>query len=444
MLEYRLKARQFQYLGFDLAAATQTLTCTYALDELQFTERIVFPWWSGPTTEQGLAAARLVFLLAGVSYYKAAAPELIDLGEHSISSAELDLLKAFYTEGLREFEATQPSHDLVDLAKVEFKAQIQPTVAVQISQDLGLRPLIPFGGGIDSTVVVEEFADVAAGQALFVASYSGQLNAVIEAVAPLTGLPILRAQRWLDPKILAPKTHNFRTGHIPVTGLLSALAVLTAVLGDRTSVVMSNEWSSSSPTILPDGREVNHQWSKSFEFESLFRAVVQESLAGFDYYSALRPRSELWVAQRFAKLTQYHAVFRSCNRAFHVDPAKRAENWCGECDKCCFINLILAPYLSPTALGEIFRGKEPLANPGLAPKFRSLLGDPAEVKPFECVGDAGECRTAVQLAAARPDRAQFPLLAELTGFIQAQGWEVRPAEHWLQPLGAHFVPEFLT
>ena len=83
-------------------------------------------------------------------------------------------------------------------------------------------------------------------------------------------------------------------------------------------------------------------------------------------FSSLRPRTELWVAQRFARLTGYHRTFRSCNRAFHQDPAQRLDHWCGRCDKCCFIDLaLLAPYMDRSDLSAVFaaaRGEHWLRN----------------------------------------------------------------------------------
>ena len=91
------------------------------------------------------------------------------------------------------------------------------------------------------------------------------------------------------------------------------------------------------------------------------------------------------MARQFAALTQYHATFRSCNRAFIIDTSRRFDHWCGPCDKCCFIDLILAPFLPAADLERIFAGHEPLADSdmadtssgddgSLADKFRSLLG----------------------------------------------------------------------
>ena len=137
---------------------------------------------------------------------------------------------------------------------------------------------------------------------------------------------------------------------------------MAAVLDGRDAVVMSNEWSASIPTLEVDGPPVNHQYSKSVAFEGAFREVLAGALGpDFAYFSALRPFSELWVARRFAALTQYHDTFRSCNRAFHIDKSLRLDHWCGRCDKCCFIDLILAPFVPAADLERIFGGHEPLA-----------------------------------------------------------------------------------
>jgi UDP-N-acetyl-alpha-D-muramoyl-L-alanyl-L-glutamate epimerase len=227
---------------------------------------------------------------------------------------------------------------------------------------------------------------------------------------------------------------------VPVTGILSAIAILAAVLEDRDTVVMSNEWSASIPTLEYQGRPVNHQFSKSAEFEAAFRGVL--AATGLpDYFSWLRDRTELWVGREFAALTPYHGSFRSCNKAFYTDPARRLDHWCGQCDKCCFIDLILAPFLPAASLKQIFaQTGEPLDQPDLAGKFRALLG--AGTKPFECVGEVNECRAAVLLAAQRDDRLGQPLLTELAAEVAARpdAPSAADAEAMLAPVGENFIP----
>ena len=458
----------FRYRDYAADADRGVLTCRYELNGREFTERVTLSPGERWHTEEARAAARLVFLLSGVSYYKTAAPPVIDLGETTLTQAEEAFLREFYLQGLAEF--AYRNH--LDLGGISFVGDDPPQTPAlspggddppQTPPDPGGKPfppdplgpprgghraLVPFGGGIDSIVTVEQVrrrADVA----LFVVSRPGDRFDAIEQPAAVTGLPVVRAEREIDPQLLRSAELGFLNGHVPVTGILSAIAVLAAVLEDRDAVVMSNEWSASIPTLEFDGRPVNHQFSKSEEFEAAFRGVLADQGSGRarkpdlpDYFSWLRDRTELWVGERFAALGQYHASFRSCNKAFYTERARRFAHWCGQCDKCAFIDLILAPFLPAETLRQIFAvAGEPLEDPALKPKFRSLLG--AGAKPFECVGEVTECRAAVLLAARRDDRARSAFLQELAA--EVAGWPDAPSEAeiaaMLRPVGRNFIPD---
>jgi UDP-N-acetyl-alpha-D-muramoyl-L-alanyl-L-glutamate epimerase len=422
------RGERFTYEGVDISPATGEVTSRYSLDGRQFQEVVHLPGdldWEQPGVA---AAARILFLLSGISYYKTAAPPVIDLGDTPVTEDEIAFLREFYVSGLGEFSYVNDL-SIDDLQIVGGRPDLAEPVPWQLPEE---RPLIPFGGGIDSVVVVEETKQQFPDSSLFIV---GRFDPIEDAAA-VTKLPIVRASRRLDPQVLRSRELGFLNGHVPVTGVLSAIAVLAAVLDHRSAVIMSNEWSASAPTIEVDGRGINHQYSKSLDFEAGFRGLLDAVLPGFRYFSALRPYSELWVAERFAQLTEYHPVFRSCNRAFHVDPALRASAWCGECDKCAFIDLILAPFMSAEQLRAVFGGREPLDRPDLLPRFRGLLGDTAATKPFECVGDVGECRIALELAAARPDRAGNPVLAQLRA---EQPAAPAPADRYFAPMGRHFI-----
>jgi UDP-N-acetyl-alpha-D-muramoyl-L-alanyl-L-glutamate epimerase len=424
----------FRYEGFGLDPGAGVLTCRYSLGQWEFAERAGFApggRWDSPGVRE---AARLIFLLAGVSYYKTAAPARIDLGGTPVSATERDFLRRFYTDGLGEFAYRNG----LDLSGLEFTGGAERRQSAA-GLHLPRGPLIPFGGGIDSIVTVE-WIRAAGDAALFVMSRPGDRFEAIEQPAAVTNLPVLRAAREIDPQLLKSAELGFLNGHVPITGILSAIAVMAAILDGRGTVVMSNEWSASVATIEVAGRGINHQYSKSAAFESGFRQVLAEAFGGqVSYFSALRPFTELWVARRFAGLAQYHGTFRSCNKAFAIDPARRLDHWCGQCDKCCFIDLILAPFMPADDLAKVFGGAEPLADPGLAGRFRSLLGTAPDSKPFECVGDVGECRAAASLAAARPDRAGTPLLQTLAAELPP----LTPSDvdALLRPVGEHAIPD---
>jgi hypothetical protein len=433
----RGRGARFRYDGVTIDSEAGVLRCRYSLDDDQFVETVRFNAPPQAWAKPGVAAAvRLVFLTAAVSYYKTGAPPTIDTGDLAVTDTERNFITRLIVDGLGEFSFVN-SLDLSDVAVVGPTAAA--TNAGGSASSGSLRPLVPFGGGIDSIVVTEQVRANCPDTALFIVSPGGNRYAAIEMPAADAALPILRAERTIDSQLLRSRDLGYFNGHVPVTAILSTIAILAAALDDRSAVVMSNEWSASAATREWAGREVNHQWSKSLDFEELFRGVLAESGIGVDYFSAIRPYSELWVARRFADIEKYHLSFRSCNRAFALDPTLRLDHWCGECDKCCFIDLILAPFVPSTRLREIFAGNEPLHNPTLEPKFRSLLGDPTYVKPFECVGEENECRAAVLLAADRPDRDDNALLRRLADEIRAAGPPYPDPAELQRPLGPAFI-----
>ena len=310
------RGEAFRYVGFELeptGASTARLTCSYELDgeavaemrDLRGGAAAALPAHDVPAydppaydtpvydvpayytpnydSEAARAAARLVWLLAGVSYYKARAPRRIVV-DGGLTGVERQFLREFYLHGLAEF-AHVTGVDVHDLRIEADVVERRPAAAATAPG----RPLVPFGGGIDSIVVVDDTVRQHPDTALFVANTSDVLFEPIEQTAASTGLPVLRARRHLDPAILRSRERGYLNGHVPVTGVLSAVAVLVAVAHGRDQVVMSNEHSASEPTsLVANGVPVNHQWSKGIEFETRFRELVAATVTGVDYHSALR------------------------------------------------------------------------------------------------------------------------------------------------------------
>ena len=113
----------FRYVGSELDAARGALTCRSALaDAVEFEEVIRAQpgdrWDRAEVSE----AARLVFLLAGVSYDKAAAPPIIDLGATPIRPWEREFLRTFYIDGLGAFAFRNG----LDLTGIEGAAAVTP------------------------------------------------------------------------------------------------------------------------------------------------------------------------------------------------------------------------------------------------------------------------------------------------------------------------------
>lgn len=159
-------------------------------------------------------------------------------------------------------------------------------------------------------------------------------------------------------------------------------------------IALSNEDSANENNVK--GEEVNHQYSKSFEYENDFRKYVKKFLpTPVEYFSFLRPLNELQIAKLFSKLKKYHSTFKSCNVGSKENPWK----WCNNCAKCLFAFTILSPYLyssdkkGQNPLVEIF-GEDLFNKESLKQTFLELLGK-IDVKPFDCVGTFEEVNFAV-------------------------------------------------
>jgi len=420
------RADVFRYTGLDVT--THTLTGHYELDGRAFVETVSFEGVDDLASPPVVALAQLWYLVAGLSYYKAGAARRVDVGTIPLGESGRALLHAALHDGLGEFSVANdlPLDDVV----IEGGTPVRQ-YPVQLDRD---HVLTPFGGGIDSVVTVTRL-NPALDQTLFVMSPASGRFAPLEATAQATGLAIVRATRTLDPQILAGDA-TFFNGHVPVTAMVTLLAAVAAAATGRAGVVMSNEHSASAPNLQWRGTDVNHQWSKSWDAEILLGDAVAERVGdAMTVASFLRDRSELWVAEIFSEQTKFHHVFRSCNRAFAQSSAQRAAQWCGECDKCLFINLILAPFLSRTSLVDIF-GHEPLSDPAREGQLRTLVGLGQEHKPFECVGDPDESAVALERVSELAEWRDVALLGHLADAVTPD----RDFDELLLPEGPSRVP----
>jgi UDP-N-acetyl-alpha-D-muramoyl-L-alanyl-L-glutamate epimerase len=195
--------------------------------------------------------------------------------------------------------------------------------------------------------------------------------------------------------------------------------VASAVLGGYGPVVMSNERSASVPNLSWHGRDINHQWSKGLEAEILLRdALAAHAGLTNAYFSLLRGMSELHIASLFARIEAYDAVVTSCNAAFKISGA--SSRWCGDCDKCRFVFLALAPFTARKRLVGIF-AKDMLEDTTQLPGYQELCGLSAH-KPFECVGETDECLVALRLLTEDPEWSDAAVVRLLRSAVRAGDW----------------------
>ncbi|MFI7435438.1 hypothetical protein [Micromonospora haikouensis] len=427
----------FTFPSYSIDLATGEALFDYALTgpggEQRFTEAITLPLPAEPPSDATVATLgrvlELLHMVAGVSYYKAAAPRRLVLPA-PLGGAAAALVTAVYTKGLAEYAYRNQLPHVLELAPEIPAGSVPPARAYDNSD---LRPLSAVGGGKDSIVSLEALRRAG----LDPVPFSVNPNHVIVAVNEASGLAALAARRRIDPVLFDLNAAGARNGHIPVTAINSLIAVATAVLNGLGPVVMSNERSASDPNLVWNGHEINHQWSKGVEAEGLLRAALAEH-AGLTepYFSLLRSLSELHIARLFAEIDRYDDVVTSCNAAFKLRDA--SERWCRDCPKCRFVFLAMAPFMPRERVVRIFGG-DLLADESQLPGYRELLGVDGH-KPFECVGEVEESVVALGLLAEQEQWRAAPVVRALVDAVPATAWSAAATSDVFTPGGPHFVP----
>ncbi|MFT3980654.1 MAG: hypothetical protein QM687_09320 [Ferruginibacter sp.] len=122
------------------------------------------------------------------------------------------------------------------------------------------------------------------------------------------------------------KEPGYLNGHVPSTAINSMIASLTALLFSYNRIVLTNERSASEGNVVHDGREVNHQYSKSLDFEGLIADVLarrhRRRARATSRCSVPTPKRR--IAKLFARETRFDHVFSSCNRNFKLRRPRRS------------------------------------------------------------------------------------------------------------------------
>lgn len=438
--KFREEYPVFNYTGYGYTQTRSSLDITYHFDIPGLCE--FHPSWSfsvlnpDAVRDGGDRLNELVFSLGMaelVSYWKTVCSPRIHIENKNLSPEQIQWWTKLYTKGLGEFyytygipagneymhitcphasdesahrlpdESNDPGsrlYDAPDGSRLRIPARTSRGSAYKSD---GLpQVLVPIGGGKDSAVTLELLRG-AADRTGYIINPRKATTGTAAAAGMLD--KTITAKRSLDSRILSLNAQGYLNGHTPFSAVVAFSAVLAAYVNGLEYVALSNESSANEATV-PDS-DVNHQYSKSFEFEEDFRAYQTAYLrSGVEYFSLLRPLTELRIAQLFASYREYHRVFKSCNAGSKTDI------WCGNCPKCLFVYIILSPFMDEGALIDIF-GRNLLDDERMLDYFEKLTGLQPE-KPFECVGARDEVKAALRMTLQKhnKDCRALPLLLQ--------------------------------
>lgn len=414
--------QQFIFENYEFDETQKTLSLHYSLDKLlNFTETYRFNFDFVTFNKLSLESAlESLFLMAGISYYKTYLPKEIVIAKGSLSPDQATFFSKTYQRGLGEFFYV---NKLDPNTPIEFPSSPMSKQHCEPSHNEGL--LVGIGGGKDSLVSVEilrTHTDMKL--ATWSMGHHLQLASLIKEI----GLPHFSVEREWDKQLIEVNKQDAYNGHVPISAIFATMGTVVSILTGYQDAVVSNESSASDPNLTYQDVDINHQYSKSLEFENDYQNYLKllfgESLR---YYSFLRPLTELRIAELFANIgfEKYKGVFSSCNHAYKL--GQNHMIWCGECPKCAFVFLALTPFVERAKLETLWGGKNLLLDPKLEPTYRQLLGIEGD-KPMECVGEIKESRAAMRLA-----QKQYPELSKYQFDI--------PADYDYKKLSPHLMPE---
>lgn len=317
-----------------------------------------------------------------VSYYKLYPTKEIIVESSYLTENQKSFWNTFYLKWLWEFfyRNQLDPRGLANFISKEWAPKFENKISLTANKSLVL-----FWWGKDSLVSVELLKEKWEDFDLFSFGKEFPLH---EIAAEPTHKNRLIIKRSLDlaqiTKLLEQWYYNW---HLPITGIISFVTIMVSYLYWYKATVTSLEKSADEWNTVYCDMEINHQRSKSAEFENLFKTYVSENISDdFSIYSFLRDWYEIKVVKEFAKYSQYFHSFSSCNRNFHLTWSKLTwdDLWCWICPKCLFVYTMLRAFVWKETVNKIFN-KDLFEDENLIPLFNELLGIDW-IKPFECVG----------------------------------------------------------
>jgi len=412
---FRKEFPVFTYESFSVVRSEKKITLEFLFvvnNQMKFRPTLTLPERSFYSVdvlsnEQINILAFHIGMIELVSYWKATCSPTVVIKPFALSNEQIDWWKKLYFQGLGEFfYVNEIATNVSDFMTIETVSDVVlEKQQFNLDGDSRLRgndrtgkTIVPIGGGKDSVVTLELLRkSMVEIRPMIINPRGATLNCA--KIAGFERDDIIEVNRTICPQLLELNAQGFLNGHTPFSAMLAFVSLLTSAITGMKHIALSNESSANEATVL--GTDVNHQYSKSLEFENDFRDYVKKFISDdFDYYSFLRPYNELKIAEYFSGFPQYHSVFRSCN------VGSKDDIWCCKCAKCLFAYIILSPFIAPEKMIEIFgtdllnNNVETLHATSLQYEFNQLIGI-EKTKPFECVGTIDEVNTALSLCIQR-------------------------------------------
>ena len=220
------------------------------------------------------AVKNIVFnlgMIEAMSYFKSTcSPEFV-VKCGMLDDYQKKWFKKLYYLGLGEFRFKN-NIKVSEEEFVEFIADGEQILLEKQEDDLdGI--IIPIGGGKDSNVTLDLLKDKKDDSLAF--CIGGKFVSLECArIAGFSNEQVIEAKRTIDKNLIKLNTRGFLNGHTPFSALIAFTTYLCSYLLGKKYVALSNEDSANESNV--NGENINHQYSKTIEFENDFREYAEK------------------------------------------------------------------------------------------------------------------------------------------------------------------------
>jgi len=279
--KFRTTYPNFVFENYSISQKNSTINIKYSFncsDQFFFYPEITIPVRSFYEPESGNKEileniAFHIGMIELVSYWKATCSPRLIIKPHRINDEQASWWKHLYFKGLGEFfYMNSIQADIDDFVEITSEGKELNTFSLQ-NIDNGY--IVPIGGGKDSIVTLEMLRKNHDILPMIINPRKASLGAITQAGFNADNIAVVN--RSIYKQLLKMNEQGFLNGHTPFSALLAFVSLLIASLSGKKHIALSNEESANEPTVI--GTDVNHQYSKSFEFEKSFRDYVYQYIS---------------------------------------------------------------------------------------------------------------------------------------------------------------------
>ena len=199
-------------------------------------------------------------LIELISYWKATCSKNVIIKCGYINEEQISWFKKLYYYGLGELFYTNNIKVSIDeFMNIKCTGQENNSFAEESNLD---GYIIPVGGGKDSIVTLEILKNMKR-RALIVNPKPVTLKCA--EIAGIENDNIIEVYRTIDKGIIELNSEGFINGHTPFSSMLAFLSYFIGYITGNKYIALSNESSANESNV--EGEKINHQYSKTYEFE---------------------------------------------------------------------------------------------------------------------------------------------------------------------------------